>query len=173
MVLTSDEKLFDMLKVLRNHGSTKTYHYEYIGNNSRLDEIQAAILRIKLKHLDDYIGSRRRNAALYNELLKGVDEVRIPKETERAMHTYNQYTLRAKNRDKLAEHLRANGIGAMIYYPLALHLQKVYKGLGYKSGDLPETEKAQNEVISLPIFPELVESQIREVVASIKDFYAK
>ncbi|MFC1559710.1 DegT/DnrJ/EryC1/StrS family aminotransferase [Candidatus Margulisiibacteriota bacterium] len=173
MVTTNDEKIYDMLKVLRNHGSTKTYHYDYLGNNSRLDELQAGILRAKRKYLGSFIEGRRKNAALYNELLKDVKDIKLPKETAGAKHSYNQYTIRAKDRNKLVEYLRGKGIGCVIYYPLALHLQNIYKDLGYKKGDLPETDKAQDEVVSLPIFPEIAKEQISEVASAIKDFYRK
>lgn len=173
MILTNNEKVYEMSKVLRNHGSTKTYYYEYVGHNSRLDEIQAAILRVKLKYLESWLDNRRKNASLYNDLLKGIKDIRLPKEFEGAKHTYNQYTLRVKNRDGLVEHLKKKGIGAMVYYPLGLHLQNVYKSLGYKAGDLPECDRAQREVVSLPIFPELREDQIKEVASAVKEFYSR
>jgi dTDP-4-amino-4,6-dideoxygalactose transaminase len=136
-----------------------------------LDEIQAAVLRIKLKHLDNWMEDRRKTASLYNKLLSGC--VETPAEQEKAKHVYNQYTIKTKDRNKLQEFLKSKGIGAMIYYPLALHLQKVYESLGYKKGSLPICEKVQDEVLSLPIFPELTEAQATEVVTSIREFYGK
>jgi dTDP-4-amino-4,6-dideoxygalactose transaminase len=171
MIITNDENIYNTSKVLRGHGSRVTYHYDMVGFNSRLDEIQAAVLRIKLRHLETWMEARRRNAGIYNKLLAGV--VEIPKEYANVRHVYNQYTIKVKDRNKLQEFLKTKGIGAMIYYPLALHLQKVYEDLGYRSGDLPNCEKIQNEVLSLPIFPELTEPQITEVAGAIKEFYGK
>jgi dTDP-4-amino-4,6-dideoxygalactose transaminase len=171
MIITNDENIYNTSKVLRGHGSRVTYHYDMVGFNSRLDEIQAAVLRIKLKHLETWMEARRKNAGIYNKLLAGV--VETPKEYANVRHVYNQYTIKVKDRNKLQEFLKTKGIGAMIYYPLALHLQKVYEDLGYKSGDLPNCEKIQNEVLSLPIFPELTEPQITEVAGAIKEFYGK
>jgi len=171
MVITNDENIFNTVKVLRGHGSRTTYHYDMVGYNSRLDEIQAAVLRIKLKHLDAWMDARRNSAKLYNKLLAGV--VETPKEYPEVRHVYNQYTIRAKDRNKLQEFLKSKGVGAMIYYPLALHLQKVYEGLGYKKGSLPSCETVQDEVLSLPIFPELTASQVAEVASAIKEFHKK
>ncbi len=169
MVITDNEKIYDTVKVLRGHGSRAAYHYDMVGYNSRLDEIQAAVLRVKLKHLEIYMEARRKNAAIYDKMLAGI--VGTPKELDGARHVYNQYTIRAGDRNKLHEFLRSKGIGSMIYYPLALHVQKVYETLGYKKGSFPNCEKAQDEVLSLPIFPELTEDQIREVASAIRDFY--
>ncbi|NQT29932.1 MAG: DegT/DnrJ/EryC1/StrS family aminotransferase [Candidatus Saganbacteria bacterium] len=173
MVITNKEKLADELKVLRGHGSRKTYHYDIIGYNSRLDALQAAILRVKLPHLDDFSRARRKNAALYNKLLKDVDQLTLPVELKAGMHVYNQYTIRVKDRDGLFGYLKVKNIGAMVYYPLCLHLQKAFAFLGHKPGDFKESEAAQNEVISLPIYPELNSSEIEEVSSAIKEFYKK
>lgn len=170
MVVTSDEKIAERLKVLRGHGSKAAYHYDILGFNSRLDEIQAAILRVKLKYLGKWTEKRRENAALYSELLKDIAEAKTPEEIN-GKHVFNQYTIRAKRRDDLFSHLKSKGIGAMIYYPLSLHSQKAYEYLGYKQGDFVESEKAEKEVISLPIFPELTEEEIKEVVSAIRSFY--
>jgi dTDP-4-amino-4,6-dideoxygalactose transaminase len=171
MVITNDQKIYDTVKVLRGHGSRVTYYYDMVGYNSRLDEIQAAVLRVKLKHLDSWMEARRKNAALYNKLLAGV--VDTPKEGRGARHVYNQYTIKAKKRNELQAFLKEKGVGSMIYYPVALHLQKVYEHLGYKKGSLPNCEKVQEEVLSLPIFPELTEPQIEEVAAAIKEFHKR
>jgi dTDP-4-amino-4,6-dideoxygalactose transaminase len=143
-----------------------------VGYNSRLDEIQAAVLRIKLRHLESYMEARRKNAALYNKLLAGLDVV-TPHEYPNVRHVYNQYTIKAKDRSKLQEFLKTKGIGSMIYYPLALHLQKVYENLGYKPGSIPNCEKIQSEVLSLPIYPEITEDKITEVASAIREFYKK
>lgn len=171
MVITNDENIYNEVRILRGHGSRTTYHYDMVGFNSRLDEIQAAVLRVKLKHLEAWIKARRKNAALYNKMLSGT--VEIPKEQGGARHVYNQYTIKVKDRSKLQEHLKARNIGAMIYYPLSLHLQKVYENLGYRKGSLPNCERAQEEVLSLPIFPELTEGQINEVAGAVREFYGK
>jgi len=172
MVITNDDKIYDSVKVLRAIGSRVTYHYEVIGYNSRLDALQAAILKVKLRYLEKWIEARRKNAALYDELLKGSDVI-TPKESKGIRHTYNQYTIRTKKRVQLLAHLKERGMGAMVYYPLSLHLQKIYEYLGHKIGSFPSAEVAQNEVISLPIFPELNESQITEVASAIKEFFSK
>lgn len=172
MVITNNEDIYNVVKVLRGHGSRITYHYDMVGYNSRLDEIQAAILRVKLKHLDSWMDARRKNAYLYNKLLSGVD-VLTPKESRDVRHVYNQYTIRTKRRNELQEFLKQRGIGSMIYYPLSLHLQKVYEYLGYKRGSLLNSELIQDEVLSLPIFPELSEDQISEVAAAIREFHSK
>jgi dTDP-4-amino-4,6-dideoxygalactose transaminase len=172
MVVTNDEKIYEAVKLLRAIGSKVTYHYEVIGFNSRLDALQAAILKVKLKYLESWVDARRKNADLYNKLLAGLDII-LPKESKGVRHTYNQYTIRSKQRDALVDHLKKKGIGAMIYYPLSLHLQKIYEDLGYKMGSFPNAEKVQSEVMSLPIFPELTEVQITEVASCIKEFYKK
>jgi dTDP-4-amino-4,6-dideoxygalactose transaminase len=157
--------------MLKGYGSKVTYHYEMLGYNSRLDELQACVLRIKLKHLDAYMDARRKNASIYNKLLAGI--VETPKEYKDVRHVYNQFTIKAKDRNRLQEFLKSKGIGAMVYYPLSLHLQEVYKELGYKKGSMKNAEKAQDEVMSLPIYPELSEQQIIEVASAIKEFYNK
>lgn len=172
MIITNDDKLYDAVKVLRAIGSRVTYHYEVIGYNSRLDALQAAILKVKLKYLENWIEARRKNAALYNDLLSGLDII-TPKESNGVRHTYNQYTIKSSKRDQLVAHLKGKGIGAMVYYPLSLHLQKIYESLGNKTGSFPVAEKIQGEVLSLPIFPELTEAQITEVALAIKEFYKK
>ncbi len=172
MVITDDEEIYNTIKVLRGHGSRITYHYDMVGYNSRLDELQAAVLRVKLNHLEAYMEARRTNASLYNKLLSG-SGVQTPKEYKDVRHVYNQYTIRVKERNKLQEFLKSRNIGSSIYYPLSLHLQNVYKDLGYKAGSLPNSERVQGEVLSLPIFPELTEAQIAEVCDAIKEFVNK
>ena len=172
-VVTNSDQLADEVRVLRGHGSRVTYHYDLIGYNSRLDELQAAIIRVKLPHLREYADARRRNANLYLEHLSGLDQIALPKETSGAFHVFNQFTLRAKQRDDLLGFLKSRSIGAMVYYPLSLHLQKAFAYLGHKLGDFPESEKAQAEVLSLPIYPELKEEELLEVCSAVKEFYAK
>jgi len=170
MVVTSDAAVEEMAKMLRQHGSKKKYYHSIPGFNSRLDTIQAAILRVKLKYLDKWNEMRRKNAALYAELINKSNNNNdvISAYTAPAIeHSFNYYTIRINDRDKLQAKLNAANIGNMIYYPLSLHLQEVYADLGYKQGDFPVAEKAQREVISLPMFPELSFKQINEVVSNI------
>ena len=172
MVLTNSDEVAENVRVLRGHGSRKTYHYDMIGYNSRLDEIQAAILRVKLKYLVRWASDRRNNAAIYDKELAGISQVITPSAGAKQKHVYNQYTIRAKKRNTLQEFLKSKGIGAMIYYPISLHLHSVYATLGFKQGSLPASEDVQEEVLSLPIFPELKEGQIKEVCGAIKEFYS-
>lgn len=176
MVTTNDPKLADRVRMLRVHGSRVRYYHDEVGANSRLDELQAAILRIKLKHLDGWAAGREKNAKRYDRLfakadIKGV--ISTPKIDEGCASVYNQYVIRVKKRDELRAHLASAGIGSEIYYPLPLHLQKCFKDLGYRKGDFPVSEKAAKEVLALPIYPELKEAQIRHVVSAIATFYAK
>ncbi|GAG34933.1 unnamed protein product, partial [marine sediment metagenome] len=174
MVITHDAEIADKVAMLRNHGCKQKYHHLVPGFNSRLDELQAAILRVKLRHLDDWIELRRQKASAYSQLFDQIDDVQPPYVAPDSYHVFNYYTIRLVNgkvnRDKLQEYLKARGIATAIYYPLSLHLQQVYKSLGYKPGDFPESEKAQQGVLSLPIYPELGEEQLRRVVEEVKAF---
>ena len=172
IVTTADERLAEKVAKLRVHGGKQMYHHEMVGTNSRLDALQAAVLRVKLKHLDGWTRLRRRNAALYDEVLAGVDGVRTPLALPHQLHVYNQYTLRVDRRDELRAFLTERGIGNGLYYPLGLHLQACFASLGGREGDLPNSERLTREVVSLPIFPELTEGQIMEVAESIRSFYA-
>jgi len=171
MVTTPHEDLAEKVAKLRVHGGMQMYHHDVVGTNSRLHALQAAVLRAKLPRLDSWTRARRENAALYSQLLSGLEEVRVPVEASYNLHVYNQYTLRVHRRDELRDHLNAKGIGNGLYYPLGLHLQECFRGLGGKEGDLPVTERLTQEVVSLPIFPELTEGQIREVAGAIRAFY--
>jgi len=176
MVTTNDAKLADRVKMLRVHGSRVRYYHDEVGLNSRLDEVQAAILRVKLKRLDSWSAGRVKNAKRYDALfakaaIKGV--LSTPKISEGCVSVYNQYVIRVQKRDELRAHLAAAGIGSEVYYPLPLHLQKCFKGLGYKKGSFPVSEKAAKEVLALPIYPELTPAQLKHVVATIGGFYAK
>ena len=172
-ITTNDDKIYAELKALRNHGSRKSYHYDIVGHNSRLDALQAAILRVKLPHIGTFSHNRAKNSGLYRQSLSKNHKVTLPFEHPKAKHVFNQYTIRAKERDALHGFLKEKGVGAMIYYPLSLHLQKAFASLGYEPGDFPESEAAQNEVLSLPIFPELAKNEIEEVCAAINEFYNK
>jgi dTDP-4-amino-4,6-dideoxygalactose transaminase len=168
MVTSQDAALADRVRLLREHGSRPKYYHALIGTNSRLDAIQAAILRVKLKHLDRWSEGRARNAALYDQLLEG-SPVGRPYRDPRARHIYNQYVIRIPKRDQARERLGERGIGTEIYYPVPLHLQKCFATLGYQNGDLPQSEAAARETLALPIYPELTEEQIRYVAASVRD----
>jgi len=156
---------------LRKHGGRSEYHHSMIGYNSRLDTLQAAILKVKLKHLDGWTEKRQENAKYYDQALKGIAGVRTPKDLGFGRHIYNQYTLRAERRDELKEWLKLKGIGCKVYYPLPLSLQDCYRFLNYREGDMPQAEKASQEVISIPIYPELTQEERGEVVQAIGGFY--
>lgn len=173
MVVTDNEEIAERIRVLRVHGSKPKYYHHVLGYNSRLDELQAAILNVKFPHLDEWSLLRRDKAFFYTHLLtEQVSEfVTTPYIEEHNYHIFHQYTLRVKNRDQLQAYLKEQGIETMIYYPKPLHLQPVFAELGYKEGDLTETEKACREAISLPMFPELKEEQQFYVVNKIVEFY--
>ncbi|MCQ1529153.1 DegT/DnrJ/EryC1/StrS family aminotransferase [Lutispora saccharofermentans] len=168
MIVTDDEELAAKLKILRAHGSNPKYYHSMFGYNSRLDELQAAILNVKFKYLDEWNRRRREIAHRYNEKLK----VKVPKEaTYEQYHTYHQYTIEVDDRKQFEDYMKANGIGTCIYYPVPLHLQEVYKSLGYKKGDFPNTEKACKRVISIPISPEMTADEQEHVIATINNFF--
>lgn len=176
MVVAQDDEVADKLKMLRVHGSEKKYFHKFIGWNSRLDAIQAAVLNVKLKYLDQWSSERRANADRYDALFKesGLIEsetIRIPERFQKSSHIFNQYTIRAKDRDQLSDYLRSNQIGTEIYYPVPLHLQECFSYLNYKKNDFPISEKASEEVLSLPIYPELPSEHQETIVSAIKDFY--
>ncbi len=167
MVITDDAGLAEQMLSLRNHGSRVRYYHDRIGFNSRLDEIQASILRIKFKHIDTYNAKRRQNAMLYNGMLSAAG-IRTPSEQKGTLHVFHQYTIRVKNRDAVKEKLDKGGVtSSMIYYPVPLHLQQAYRNLGMKPGSLPAAEEAAREVLSLPLYPELTEAQIRSVAEAV------
>ena len=174
MVVTNDSELAETVRMLGKHGSKTSYHYLVHGFNSRLDALQAAILRVKLKHLDNWNRLRCEKASLYTQLLNQIDGIEPPYTERDKKHSCNYYTIRLKgsrlNRNELRKHLDLQGIRTMIYYPLSLHLQEIYKHLAYKPGDFPESEQAQEEVLSLPMYPELSQGQIEKVVDEIKKF---
>lgn len=170
MVTTNNPELAERIEVLRQQGSKTRYYHDVLGFNSRLDEMQAALLRVKLRHLDTWQAKRRRVAARYDELLGNLD-VEIPFIRPGVTHVYHQYTIRVPRRDDLHQFLKDRDIGTMIYYPLPLHLQQLYHDLGYAEDSLPVSEQAAREVISLPIYPELAEEQIRIVAEAIGEFF--
>ena len=157
MAITNSTYLKDRMIALRNHGGAIRYYHDEIGVNSRLDEIQATVLNIKLKYIDEWNKKRRENAYRYNELLEPYADVITPKELDNTYCVYHQYTVKVPNRDEVHKYLLDNGVGAMIYYPVPLHLQKAHAHLGYKEGDFPITEANNKQVLSLPMFPEITE----------------
>lgn len=177
MVTTTRPEMGEHMRRLRNHGSPRRYYHEEFGWNGRLDAIQAAVLRVKLRHLAEWNAARQRHAATYDRLLAEAglvssdSPVRPLARDARATHIFHQYVVRAHRRDELREFLAARKIGTEVYYPLPLHLQPVFAYLGLKEGNLPVAEKAAKEVLALPIFPELTEDEIRRVVESIAAFY--
>ena len=166
MVVTNDPKLAERVRMLRHHGSRITYRHEMIGYNSRLDELLAAILRVKLKHLDRWNARRRERAALYRRLLAG-SPVDLPAEHGRGAHVYHQFTVRAPMRDALRKELAAQGVASAIYYPVPVHQQPVY-ALEYGGLSLPESERASREVLSLPIYPQLTDTAVGTVCEALQ-----
>jgi len=174
LITTDSPELAEFLRVLRGHGSRERYYYDNIGTNSRLDSIQAAILRIKLRYLDSWTEGRHRNAETYRQLFTEfdlLDRITLPATPANRSHIYNQYTIRSARRTELKSHLLAAGIPSEIYYPLPLHLQRAFAYLGYKEGDFPHSEVAAREVLSLPIYSELSPEQLRAVVAAVAQFF--
>lgn len=171
MMVTSDGPLAERLRKLRVHGGAKQYHHDEVGINSRLDTLQAAVLLAKLPHLADWSAKRREHAASYSAGLAGIAAVRPPVVDGANEHIFHQYTLRVERRDALQAHLKAKGIGSAVYYPVPLHLQPCFAHLSYRPGQLPETERASREVISLPVYPELAPAQLDYVVRTIRGFY--
>lgn len=176
MVVTNNKELYDKIRMLRVHGAINKYDHQLQGRNSRLDELQAAILRIKLKYLDKWNEQRRKNAKRYDELFDsfklGLGLIK-PVEHKRVKHVYNVYSVRTKNREGLKDYLASNQISTAIYYPIPLHLQKVYKFLGYKEGDFPNSEKAARGILALPIFAQLKREEIDFISKCIYDFLIK
>ncbi|HEX8943806.1 MAG TPA: DegT/DnrJ/EryC1/StrS family aminotransferase [Gemmatimonadaceae bacterium] len=173
MMVTQDEALAARLKRLRMHGGSKMYFHDEVGFNSRLDALQAAVLSAKLPHLAAWSAKRRSNAAYYSKALCDVPGITVPFIEPQNESIFNQYTIRADRRDDLQRFLKERGIGTAVYYPLPLHLQPCFSYLGYKEGTCPEAELAAREVLSLPIYPELTESQLNEVIEAVRAFYVR
>jgi dTDP-4-amino-4,6-dideoxygalactose transaminase len=175
MVTTNDENLAKGLRLLRVHGASSKYYYQSIGINSRLDALQAAVLLVKFRYLEEWTAKRLKNAVYYDQLF---DEIRhqdlgieIPHVQYNNRHIYNQYVIRVPKRDELRDFLAQEGIGTDVYYPLPLHLQECYQHLGYANGDFPHAEQAARETLALPIYPELTPEQQEYVVSKIDEFF--
>jgi dTDP-4-amino-4,6-dideoxygalactose transaminase len=177
MVVTNEPQCAEKVRLLRTHGSKPKYFHKWIGINSRLDAMQAAILLVKFNYLENWTAERQKKAGhyrlLFNDFLSSVDGLELPTIQYQNRHIFHQYVIRAPERDRLKRFLMENGIGTDIYYPLPLHLQECYSFLKYRRGDLPISEKASEEVLALPIYPELTEGQQTMVVETIKEFYKK
>ncbi|OGI66916.1 MAG: transcriptional regulator [Candidatus Muproteobacteria bacterium RBG_16_60_9] len=174
MCTTNDATLATRLEILRVHGGEPKYHHAEIGGNFRIDTLQAAVLSVKLKYLDDWTTARQKNAGHYDAAFKraGIgNDLQTPVALPGYRHIYNQYVIRVKRRDALRQHLAAARIGTEVYYPIALHMQKCFAYLGYRPDDFPESLRAASEVLALPIYPELSEAQQQYVVDSIAKFY--
>jgi dTDP-4-amino-4,6-dideoxygalactose transaminase len=173
LMTTDDDHLAEKLRLLRVHGMRPKYYHQIVGVNSRLDALQAAVLGVKLKYLDRWSDARRRNAEHYDGLFAeaGVEEVVTPAVRPNRRHIFNQYTIRCTRREELMDFLKRRGVGSEIYYPVPLHLQECFAHMGYRPGDLPVTERASRECLSLPVYPELTEEMRRYVVEKIAEFY--
>jgi len=171
MIVTQDDAIATRLKRLRVHGGATQYFHDEVGYNSRLDALQAAVLRAKLPHLAAWSAKRRENARYYDAALADVGGVRTPVIDPDNESIFNQYTIRAERRDDLQAHLKSRGIGTSVYYPLPLHLQPCFAYLGYRQGQCPEAERAAGEVLSLPIYPELTRAQLDEVAGAVREYY--
>lgn len=167
-ITTSDQQLLRIMQILRDHGQAKKYHHTMIGWNGRMDGIQGAVLRVKLKRLSNANEARRANAQYYNKLLANVKTVILPKEAKDRKHVYHVYAVRVSQRDQVMKRLADRGIGCGVHYPVPVHLQPAYQFLGHKVGDFPITEKCANEFLSLPMYPELTFAQIEQVVHELE-----
>jgi dTDP-4-amino-4,6-dideoxygalactose transaminase len=175
MCVANDAAIAERLDILRVHGGKPKYYHAFIGGNFRIDEIQAAVLNVKLPHLDAWTEGRQRNAKFYDAAFARADlgkAVETPRAAPGVRHIYNQYVIRVRDRDLLRQHLMAAGVGTEIYYPVPLHLQQCFAYLKHKEGDFPNSERAARETLALPIYPELTEEQLSYVVSSIADFYS-
>ncbi len=173
MIVTNNEEYYTKAKSLRVHGATKKYHHDYVGYNSRLDSLQAAILGVKLKYIDKGIALRAAHAKQYGDLLAPVSELRLPKVKSAGQSVYYVFNVLAEKRDELQLYLKEKGVGTTVYYPKGLHEQECFKYLGYKKGDFPVAEKLCASVLALPMYPELTEDEISYTCECIRAFYAR
>ena len=172
-LFTNNHELAQIMRSISNHGMSKRYYYQQIGLNSRLDALQAAILDVKLKYLDQYIQARRDAAEYYDRELSGIQEISIPARVTYSSHTFHQYTIKVPDkRDELQRFLQSKEIPSMVYYPLPLHLQEAYRYLGYQKGDFPVAEKLSEQVLSLPMHTELTDEELETIVSAIREFFS-
>ncbi|PFO08694.1 transcriptional regulator [Bacillus sp. AFS076308] len=171
MIVTNESDLFEKIKLLRNHGSSERYIHTHIGLNSRLDEIQAAVLDVKFKRLDEWNNRRRELAKRYSEKLTGA--VSVPIVGEEAEHVFHQYSIESPRRDELAQFLNGRHIASSVYYPVPLHLQQAFQYLGYKTGDLPVSERCSKRILALPMNPMMTEKQQDQVIMAINEFFGE
>jgi dTDP-4-amino-4,6-dideoxygalactose transaminase len=172
LVASNEPEIAKSVKLLRNYGQIEKYHHELIGQNSRLDTLQAAVLRVKLRRLENWNQQRRQIADLYREALSDVPVV-LPRCLPTVEHVYHLFVIRSPQRSALLSHLHSQGIGAGVHYPVPLHLQKPYENLGYRAGQFPVSEKICSEVLSLPMYPEMTENQVGAVAEAVKNFFTK
>ncbi len=170
-LFTRDEEMATQIRSIANHGMKVRYYYDRIGMNSRLDSLQAAILDVKLRHLDEYVAARQKAAEWYDQHLQGVGDIIIPVHRPWSTHSYHQYTIRTRQRDALQQYLKEKGIPSMVYYPKVIHLQEAYQYLGTRRGDFPVSEMLTENVLSLPMHTELDEEQLEYITGTIKNFY--
>lgn len=173
-VMTNDNTLADKIRMIANHGQSKRYYHDWVGCNSRLDSLQAAVLKVKLGHLDEYISARRRAAAFYTRSFSGHDDIGVPFCADYTRHVFHQYTLRVDGglRDALQEHLAGQGVPAMIYYPVPAHQQQMFSGVEDIPAHLPVTDRLKDEVISLPMHTELDDDQLHHIVSAVLEFFS-
>jgi dTDP-4-amino-4,6-dideoxygalactose transaminase len=171
LITTDSDAFAEKINMIRNHGCKKKYYHEHIGFSSRLDTIQAAVLRVRLKHVDSILGSLSKIHSLYDHGLRGLEQITLPPQLPDITRGYTHYTIKLAKRDELRDHLARNGINAGVYYPLSIHLQPAFAFLGYKSGDFPESEKTQEEVLSLPFDIHTTEEQVEKVCRVIREFF--
>ena len=172
-VVTSDDRLVKTMQMLRDHGQERKYHHALVGWNGRMDGIQGAVLQVKLKRLGEANQSRRAHARLYNELLAPLPNVTRPSEAKERTHVYHVFAVRVQERDRVMKALMDRGIGCGVHYPVPIHLQPAYKSLGYKPGDFPVSEQCANEFLSLPMFPEMTDVQVKHVVGELSSIMRK
>lgn len=170
-VMTDDADLASKFKMMRDHGTNTKYYHDIEGHNYRMEGIQGAVLGVKMRYINKWTDARRRHASTYTKLLNTVDGIVTPQEMAYAKHVYHLYVIRVKNRDQLQKHLDSKGIATGLHYPVPLHLQKVFKDLGYRKGDFPVAERVAEEMLSLPMYPELTDDQIKYVCDAIREFH--
>ena len=171
-VVTSDQDIYSKMYKIRDHGQAEKYYHDCLGHNYRMEGIQGAVLGVKLSFLKDWTEARRGNAQIYNGLLNNIPQIRPPLEMPYAKHVYHLYVIRTSQREELKAHLERKGVATGLHYPVPLHIQKAFQGLGYKKGDFPVTEAVAKEILSLPMYPELTHEQIEYVSESIKEFFS-